>query len=199
MRIFLFLFLCTLSVVPLMAQKKTYADSLRDFREDYVTKHEVVKGEDKSFLRFFPVNKSFRINCTVEASPDTGWFKMATSSRFYNPLYRVYGVARFKIGDSVLRLRIYQSKDLMRTEKYKDYLFIPFTDLTSADGSYGGGRYIDLLRTDIKNANSLVIDFNKAYNPYCAYGKGFSCPLPPKENDLPVAIRAGEMDFAKPH
>ena len=72
-----------------------------------------------------------------------------------------------------------------------------FTDKTTGDQTYHSGRYIDLTIDDIKN-DTLVIDFNKAYNPYCAYVKGVSsCPIPPRENYLPVAIEAGEKSFAK--
>ncbi len=84
----------------------------------------------------------------------------------------------------------------MNDPTYKNYLFLPFTDLTSGEESYGGGRYIDLETTDIFN-NKVIIDFNKAYNPYCAYASGYNCPIPPRENDLPVAVKAGEMNFGK--
>jgi len=76
-------------------------------------------------------------------------------------------------------------------------LFIPFADVTSGDETYGTGRYIDISTKDIIN-NTVVIDFNKAYNPYCAYSNGYNCPIPPAENYLAVAIKAGERSFAKP-
>jgi uncharacterized protein (DUF1684 family) len=94
-------------------------------------------------------------------------------------------------------LYIYQSEALMQQEKYKDYLFVPFGDATSGFTSYGGGRYMDFRLQDIKN-NQLIIDFNKAYNPYCAYTTGYNCPIPPKENLLTVAIPAGEKNYGKP-
>ena len=78
------------------------------------------------------------------------------------------------------------------------YLFVPFTDATTGDESYGGGRYLEFYKQDIQN-NTLQLDFNKTYNPYCVYATGFRCPIPPKENRLPVAIKAGEMNFAKSH
>ena len=84
----------------------------------------------------------------------------------------------------------------MKTAEYKNYLFIPFTDLTTGDESYGSGRYMDFT-TDSIQSNKLTLDFNKAYNPYCAYAIGFHCPLPPKENFLKVAIIAGEKVFGK--
>jgi hypothetical protein len=71
-------------------------------------------------------------------------------------------------------------------------LFVPFTDLTSGDGSYGGGRYIDV---KISKGDSIILDFNKTYNPYCAYIANYSCPIPPKENDLLVRIEAGIKEF----
>jgi hypothetical protein len=72
-------------------------------------------------------------------------------------------------------------------------LFLGFADATSANETYGGGRYLDLER--VRGATSIDLDFNKAYNPYCAYTEGFSCPLPPKENILGIAIPAGEKNY----
>jgi uncharacterized protein (DUF1684 family) len=87
----------------------------------------------------------------------------------------------------------------MQNPKYGDYLFIPFTDLTSGNESYVSGRYFDFKKSDILNKN-FELDFNKVYNPYCAYiSNRYSCPIPPKENNLPVAIRAGEKVFGKKH
>jgi len=87
----------------------------------------------------------------------------------------------------------------MTTKEYKDHLFIPFTDATSGEETYESGRYIDLEIKDITNEN-VLIDFNKAYNPYCAYVSGkYNCPIPPNENRLIVAIRAGEKSFGKHH
>ena len=73
-----------------------------------------------------------------------------------------------------------------------DYLFLPFTDLTSGVDTYGGGRYID---QKIPEGNSIIIDFNQSYNPYCAYNPRYSCPIPPPENDLLIEIMAGVKDF----
>jgi len=79
---------------------------------------------------------------------------------------------------------------------YRDYLFLPFKDATNGDSTYGGGRYIDIRMSEINN-NTLTIDFNKAYNPYCAYSDGFNCPVPPLENHLEVALEAGERKFKR--
>jgi uncharacterized protein (DUF1684 family) len=114
-------------------------------------------------------------------------------------LYRIYGKAHFSLHDTVVTLNIYQSQELMQMAQYKDDLFIPFTDATSGVETYEGGRYFDFTIHDIKD-NSLVIDFNKAYNPYCAYvSRVYSCPIPPKENHLAIAIKAGERKYGKAH
>lgn len=93
-------------------------------------------------------------------------------------------------------LEVYQSPALMQKEELKDYLFIPFNDLTNYETTYAGGRYLDISRKDIKN-NQVVIDFNKCYNPYCAYASGYSCPIPPAANKLNAKIEAGEKMFGK--
>src|SRR6188768_1101399 len=105
----------------------------------------------------------------------------------------------FTINDTAVTLNIYQSQDLMTMQQYKDHLFIPFTDATSGEETYESGRYIDLEIKDIAN-DKVLIDFNKAYNPYCAYVSGkYNCPIPPSENRLTVTIRAGEKAFRKTH
>ena len=81
-------------------------------------------------------------------------------------------------------------------EEYKNHLFLPFTDLSNGEKSYTGGRFIDL---EIPNSDVIVIDFNKAYNPYCAYSPDYSCPIPPAENHLNVNILAGVMKPKKEH
>ena len=80
--------------------------------------------------------------------------------------------------------------------QYRDYLFLPFKDPTNGKASYGGGRYLDLKTGDLKSGTA-IIDFNKAYNPWCAYADGFSCPIPPAANHLAVEIHAGEKNFEK--
>lgn len=78
------------------------------------------------------------------------------------------------------------------SESDKRNFFLAFTDETSAKETYGGGRYINA-RQDGKN--SITLDFNLAYNPYCAYNPGFACPIPPKENRLEISIPAGEKNY----
>lgn len=178
--------------------QQSYTDSLDQFQRNYVKDHEVVKGPDKQAMHFFPVNANYRITARFERTEDSPWFGMKTSGTKIKA-HRIYGVLHFTIHDTALKLNVYQSEELMKTPDYADYLFLPFTDATSGEESYDNGRYIDLRIKDIRN-NQYTIDFNKAYNPYCAYVSGkYNCPIPPAENNLSVAIRAGEMKFAGSH
>jgi uncharacterized protein len=180
-----------------LAQKDLYAESIKAYQKKYVDEHEVVGRKDKKYFRFFPVSSQYNVTCRFEKITDTVGFTMKTSANTLKHYFK-YGRLLFIISGTEYHLFVYQGKDLMQTGQYKDYLFVPFTDLSTGDESYGSGRYIEFYIQDIKN-NTLQLDFNKAYNPYCAYSTGYKCPIPPRENALPVAIKAGEMNFAKPH
>lgn len=195
MRIFL-VFISFLVVNTCFAQQKSYKDSIDSYFKKYVKEHEVVTGKDKGLMSFFPINEKYLINCRFERTINSPWFRMESSGPIKKN-YRVYGKIHFSINDTAVTLNIYQSQDLMVTQQYRDHLFIPFTDATSGEETYESGRYIDLEIKDIKN-DKVLIDFNKAYNPYCAYVRGkFNCPIPPVENRLVVSIRAGEKVFRK--
>ena len=197
MRILLIL-VCYFFTSISFAQSKTYKDSIESYFKKYVKEHEVVTGKDKEFISFFPVNEKYKMNCQFERTMNSLWFRMESSGPIKKN-YRVYGIIHFTINDTAVTLNIYQSQDLMTSTQYKDHLFIPFTDVTSGEGTYESGRYIDLEIKDITN-DKVLIDFNKAYNPYCAYVSGkYNCPIPPAENRLIVAIRVGEKAFRKTH
>jgi uncharacterized protein len=189
-----FIKLLLLLPVSCFAQKSSYVDSINLFIKKYVDSHQVVNVADKAKMQFFPVHKKWRVSTQFEKRENAPWFMMSTSGKNKKE-YRVYGTVSFLLNDTLLKLNIYQSKQLIAQPEYANYLFIPFTDKTSGIDTYGGGRYIDLVMEDIKG-NNYVIDFNKAYNPYCAYTAGYNCPIPPKENDLPIAVLAGEKNFA---
>jgi uncharacterized protein (DUF1684 family) len=182
-----------------VAQKKdSYSDSIRVFQKNYVATHEVVvEKKDKKHFRFFPIDKAYNLHCYFERIVDTVGFTMPTSAGTQKYFFK-YGRLDFIVAGEECLLYVYQGKDLMATEKYRDYLFVPFTDATTGNESYGSGRYLEFYKQDIQN-DSLQLDFNKAYNPYCAYATGFKCPIPPRENRLSVFIRSGEMNFAKSH
>ena len=133
------------------------------------------------------------VNANLKRTPNSEWFKMqTTTSRVSDE--RIYGILTFQLKGKTYNLNVYQGKDLMTTEGYEDYLFLPFLDNTNGEDSYGGGRYIDLR---IPKGNELIIDFNKAYNPFCAYNEKYSCPIVPRENYVDIEIRAGVKAFKK--
>jgi len=174
-----------------------YTESIKAYQKTYVDSHKVVKGKDKKSFHFFSINKAYNVNAYFERVFDTVGFTMATSAGTVKYYYK-YGRLDFIIDGEECVLFVYQGKELMQTETYKDYLFVPFTDASTGNQSYGSGRYLEFYKKDIEG-DSLQIDFNKAYNPYCAYATGYKCPIPPRENRLPIAIKAGEMNFGKSH
>ncbi len=137
---------------------------------------------------FFPVNLKYVVQAQLTLTPDSPFIPMKATGKIVQA-YRTFAIAQFQLDGQSYSLTLYQSKDLRNNPEYEDYLFLPFTDLTTGDETYGGGRYLGLRIP--KEGNTLIINFNLAYNPYCAYSDLYSCPLVPKVNDLPVAIRAG--------
>jgi uncharacterized protein len=192
-------FLALLLTLTTVASAQTsYKDSLSAFQKNYVQTHEVVTGEDKKAMQFYPVDKRYQVVAKFSEPADSKWISFPTSGTL-TKVFKVYGILDFQLRGKPLQLRVYQSQDLLLNPDYKNYLFLPFTDSTTGNETYEGGRYIDLATTDIHDG-LVVIDFNKTYNPYCAYVSGkYNCPIPPKENSLPVAIRAGEKAYQKAH
>lgn len=144
-------------------------------------------------LEFYPINLKYRVEARFIRTPNEEPFLMPTTTDRL-PEYVKYGEAHFEIEGKDLKLNLYKSTEPYDEPGYEDYLFLPFTDLTSGDGSYGGGRFLD---ARIPDGETIVLDFNKAYNPYCAYNSRYSCPIPPKENDLLVRVEAGVKTFGK--
>ena len=148
---------------------------------------------DVALLQYFDVDKDFRIEAMVEtfAKPDTVVIPTYSGKE---KQFLQWGEAHFFVDGKECSLLLYQNVRYL--PKAPNHLFIPFKDRTSGETTYGGGRYIDL---DIQNlrGQKLVIDFNLAYNPWCAYSDGFNCPIPPTANHLDVLIEAGERKYAK--
>lgn len=149
--------------------------------------------EDLQFLNFYPADSTYRIVANVQILSHQKVFKMPTFSGDSSAYYR-YAKVIFQLNGKYFQLTLYKSVNLAMHPVYKDYLFLPFTDDTNGKDTYGGGRYIDLKSSKVIN-NKIEIDFNKAYNPYCAYSDGYRCPVPPPENNLNIAIPVGEKMF----
>ena len=109
-------------------------------------------------LQFFPIDSNFIVNAKLTFHEGSEPFAMKTTTDRLS-VYRVFATATFKLHGEKHVLRIYQSQQLLLTEEYNDYLFLPFTDESNGSSSYGGGRFIDLKVTD---KETIIIDFNKA-------------------------------------
>ena len=144
-------------------------------------------------LDFFKPDTNYIVVAKFERTPNAIPFLLATTTDRKTEEV-LYGIASFSLNGAKHQLEIYQSLGLKDQEDYKDYLFLPFLDDTNGEETYGGGRYIDLT---IPDGNTIVIDFNKAYNPYCVYNKKYSCPLVPRQNYLKTKVMAGVKNFNK--
>ena len=163
---------------------KSYADSL---------KSPLMKDDLKQFkgLDFYPIDEKYIVEAIFIRTKKEKSFKMKTTTS-RTPIYKKYGELHFSIDGKELKLNVYQNVDLKKKPGYDDYLFLPFSDLTCGKDSYIGGRYIDMR---IPKSEKVIIDFNQAYNPYCAYNYEYSCPIVPLENDLDIEINAGVKKF----
>lgn len=205
MKKLLFALLIIVSFSNCTNQKPTYEDEIRlaqyKLNTQYADENEspLTKEDLKTFkaLEFFEIDKKYRIIAEFERTPNAPIFEMQTTTDRL-PLYKKFGIARFTLEGEKFELSVYQNQKLMADVAYEDYLFIPFNDTTNGSLSYGGGRYIDL-EIPSKESNTIVIDFNKSYNPYCAYNDKYSCPIPPSENNLQIAIPAGVKAYGKHH
>ncbi len=166
--------------------QKNYIAEIKTYQTNYVDTHEVVKVKDKKYFSFFGVDSNYRVDAVFEKITDTIGFTMKTSGNGKDHYFK-YGKISFIIKGTSLHLFVYQSKDLRKSKDYADYLFVPFTDLTTGDKTYGSGRYLDFTIGQIINT-TLLIDFNKSYNPYCAYSPEYHCPIPLKRIYYPSQL-----------
>lgn len=189
--IFLFCSAITFAQKNLTSAEKFQAELNQSFSDSL--KSPLIKEDFKDFkgLDFFPLNEKFIVEATfVRTKKEKSFAMKTTTSR--TPLYVKYGELIFSIDGKEFKLNVYKNIDLSTKPGYKDYLFLPFSDLTCGKESYIGGRYIDMR---IQKGKKWIIDFNKAYNPYCAYNYKYSCPIVPLENDLDIEILAGVKKF----
>lgn len=154
-------------------------------------------GDDSPFgdsiefngLKYFPIDATYRINARLTEIEHKKPVSLATSDGKQKS-YLEYAYAEFELDGVKNKLLILEIMDM---GPYRGTLFLAFADKTSADETYGAGRYLDIKK--LPGATSITLDFNEAYNPYCAYNDNYSCPFPPKENMLEVAIKAGEKTY----
>lgn len=137
-------------------------------------------------LKYFDPDPAFHFDTKLNRYPDEA-SSMMTTSKGTRQLYNNIGRFDLLIAGQPVQVQAYQS-----AEGEDPDLFVPFRDATSGKESYGAARYLDM---DVQHDDRYLVDFNYAYDPYCAYNDAFACPLPPHENWLKVAIRAGEKRY----
>lgn len=171
---------------------KAYQDNLNKEYKNRSTSP-LTEEDFKQFkgLDFFPIDTTYIVKARfVKATNEKAFAMKTTTDRL--PKYKKYGTYYFMLQGKEFQLHVYQNLDLSKKPGYEDYLFLPFSDKSCGLESYIGGRYIDMR---IPKTDTVLIDFNKAYNPYCAYNHQYSCPIVPLENDLSIAINAGVKKF----
>ena len=168
----------------------------KNYKEEFINHpRSPITAADTGFINFFPANHSWNIIANFTETPDSKAFELPTYSGLTRT-YRQYGILDLHHKGIDFTLSIYQNLGLMKNNAYENYLFLPFTDSSNGETTYEGGRYLDFTTGDIHN-NTLHVDFNKCYHPYCAYSDGYNCPVPPAENRLKIEIHAGEKMFLK--
>jgi uncharacterized protein len=188
------LFLALMLCVPAVAQytiKESKAFQ-KELDGKYRGEGSPLKPEDKRHFKKLPWYKAdarYIVEARLERTPEDSLFRMKTTTDRL-PEYRRYGILHFQIDGQPFQLNVYQSPEVTKKPGLENHLFLPFKDLSSGEESYGGGRYIDLR---VPEGDMLIIDFNRAYNPLCAYNEKYSCPIVPAENFLEIYLRAGVM------
>ena len=148
------------------------------------------KRDLKNFrgLDFFTYDSTYLVTAKLTKTPKEKPFMMLTTTDMMVE-YIKYGTISFELLSNQYSLDIYKN---LEDPNERDNLFLPFLDDTNGNESYGGGRYINL---DIAQVDNLIIDFNSAFNPYCVYDEKYSCPIVPRENYIPLEIKAGVKNF----
>ena len=165
---------------------------LTDFRssKDHFVQHDpqspLTNDQKATFggLKYFDEEPSLKLTLQVRPYAEQETIEMQTTTGGAASFVRWAKIA-FSVDGAPAELTVYKDASL-------DTFFLPFADSTSGDETYGAGRYVEL---EAQPDGTLLVDFNYAYNPYCAYNEAWTCPITPAENRLRVPIRAGEKNF----
>jgi uncharacterized protein len=191
----LILLICCFTLGSFAQKDSAAINDIKSFQEELLHEYadpalSPIKPESAAKFKgihFFDIDTRYIVTAKFTRTPNEKIFEMATSGDVKKQ-YVKYGIASFSLLGQEYKLSLYQSIALLSNKKYRNYLFIPFRDASSGKETYGAGRYIDVL---IPEGEAIVINFNKAYHPYCAYTGGYNCPIPPRENYIPVKVLAG--------
>lgn len=185
------------------AQEQDWIDDIQHYRDSV---DQVFGDPELSILKpkavesfkgidYYAIQSEFKVIASFAKVDSSDYFQMKTTTDRL-PEYRVFGTLRFQLGGRKHEIPVYQNRELVKRKGYEDFLFLPFTDETNYEGTYPGGRYLDISSGDIVNGK-VELDFNRCYNPYCAYNDRYSCPIPPSENHISVRVEAGVKYHAK--
>ncbi|GAB4337482.1 MAG: DUF1684 domain-containing protein [Flammeovirgaceae bacterium] len=179
--------------------QEDYLKELKEFREKkdkmFKTSEEspLDKKEKKEFkgLSYYEPNLNFKIEAHLERFVLKETIKINTSTNTPRT-YLKYAKVKFNINEQPFELVLLKPVKGLDNILSNQLLFLPFTDETSGRETYGAGRYLDF---EEPKGDKIMLDFNYAYNPYCAYNSVYDCPVPPAENHLPIPILAGEKNY----
>jgi uncharacterized protein len=170
---------------------RTELETEREMKNEFMARHvesPFVAGRVPFHdLVYFPPDPAYRVRAVLKRVPVPEEAFLRTN-RDNQAVMRYLGDLAFSLGGRDLTLRVYHAGEGVGTS-----VFVPFRDLTSGRESYGAGRYLTL---ELNESDEYDLDFNRSLNPYCAYTDDYECAFPPAENDLPVAVRAGEKVWA---
>jgi uncharacterized protein (DUF1684 family) len=183
------------SVFANEGEEKHYLEELLQFRMEkdsflLTSPRSPIKKEDRQtfqHLKYYEINPQFVVKATLHRDENQPQLTITTTTGKTRDAVS-YGKLEFTLMGKLFHLTAYKFTD----RRSEGELFVPFTDSTSGRETYGAGRYLDLEENE---TGEYVLDFNKAYNPYCAYNEEYSCPIPPRENRLSLAITAGERVY----
>lgn len=168
------------SIQEQRVQKDEYMK--QDMNSPFVAQHETFHG-----LKYFKIDPDFRVKGNVVPFPGRETMRMKMSDGTSEAFFR-YAAVNFYLSGEPQHLAMYKPVEDSGSDDY----FLPFYDETSTFSTYGGGRYLNV---KYRGGPEAVLDFNLAYNPYCAYVEGYACPLPPPGNRITVKVEAGEKKY----
>ncbi len=190
-------FLLCLPAVPVL-HAQSHLEEIANYRQKQLKEittapESPLRPEDATGISFFDTDTKYLVQARVELLTGEKPFRMPTYAGTEKEFIR-YARLHFEIDGVKSTLTAYKSLSIPGAlASLNKTLFIPFKDKTNGSQTYGGGRYLDLVIPP--GADEVSLDFNKAYNPYCAYSDGYQCPVPPRENHLSTRLSAGEKEY----
>lgn len=178
------------------AQDGSYLQEIKtwqeELNEEYLDPdHSPLSRKDRQAFQghmFYPIQEKYRVTARFEPTPDSKPFPLATS-KGTTKTYKRIGVLHFQLDGEDYTLEAYVEQRRFSLPGQPIYVFLPLVDETTGNETYGAGRYMHY--EGIPEGTEWVIDFNKLYNPYCAYSDNYECPKVPEANYLPIKVEAG--------